>query len=108
MLHYAAIHLGLNFLPKFSKTCLKLPLKKGRNLVFKTDYGLMQDRLWLNAGHKYCKMQGEHSAILSTFIKLRATFVLFIFEWWFYTGFTVPIRSHWYIKSLQKLDDTKR
>ena len=34
----------------------------------------------------------EHSAILSTFIKLPfvfKTFVLSIFEWPFYTGFTV-------------------
>ena len=34
----------------------------------------------------------EHSAILSTFIKLPFVikiFVLFIFEWPFYTGFTV-------------------
>ena len=30
-----------------------------------------QDRLSLNAGQKYCRMlQGEHSAILSTCIKL--------------------------------------
>ena len=30
-----------------------------------------QDRLSLYAGHKYCrKLQGEHSTILSTFIKL--------------------------------------
>ena len=36
--------------------------------------------------------QGEHSAILSTFIKLPFVikiFALFIFEWSFYTGFTV-------------------
>ena len=35
---------------------------------------------------------GEHSAILSTFIKLAFAikiFVLSIFEWPFYTGFTV-------------------
>ena len=35
---------------------------------------------------------GEHSAILSTFIKLPfviKTFVLSMFEWPFYTGFTV-------------------
>ena len=34
----------------------------------------------------------EHSAILSTFIKLSVaikTFILSIFEWPFYTGFTV-------------------
>ena len=37
-------------------------------------------------------LQGEHSAILSTFIKLPFVikiFVLSIFEWPFYTGFTV-------------------
>ena len=37
-------------------------------------------------------LQREHSAILSTFIKLRFVieiFVLSIFEWPFYTGFTV-------------------
>ena len=40
------------------KTCLKWPLKK-------------EDQLFLNGGQKYCRMlQGEHSAILSTLIKL--------------------------------------
>ena len=37
-------------------------------------------------------LQGEHSAILLTFIKLPFViniFVLSIFEWQFYTGFTV-------------------
>ena len=37
-------------------------------------------------------LQGEHSAICSTFIKLPFVikiFVLSIFEWLFYTGFTV-------------------
>ena len=37
-------------------------------------------------------LQGEHSAILLTFIKLpfvTKIFVLSIFEWSFYTGFTV-------------------
>ena len=60
----------------------------------------------LNAGQKYCRMlQGEHSAILSTFIKLSFVikiFVLSIFKWPFYTGFTVlikfQIRLHiWYV-----------
>ena len=54
----------------------------------------LQDQLSLNAGQKYCRMlQGEHSAILSTFIKLRfvfKTFVLSIFEWPLKTGFTLP------------------
>ena len=38
-------------------------------------------------------LQGEHSAIPLTFIKLPFVikiFVLSIFEWLFYTGFTVP------------------
>ena len=50
-------------------------------------------QLSLYAGQKYCRMlQGEHSAIFSTFIKLTIVikiFVLSIFEWPFYTGFTV-------------------
>ena len=54
-----------------------------------------KDQLSLNAGQKYCKMlQEKHSAILSTVIKLPfviKTFVLSIFEWLFYTGFTVPL-----------------
>ena len=39
-------------------------------------------------------LQGEHSAILSTFIKLPFVikiFVLSIFEWPLYTGFTVEV-----------------
>ena len=49
-------------------------------------------------------LKGEHSAILSTFIKLPFVieiFVLSIFEWPFYTGFTVDVflfhskRRHW-------------
>ena len=39
-------------------------------------------------------LQGEHSAILSIFIKLpfvNKIFVLSIFEWPFYTGFTVHV-----------------
>ena len=53
-----------------------------------------QDLLSLNAGQNYCRMlQGEHSAILSTFIKLPFVikiFVLSIFEWLIKTGFSVP------------------
>ena len=50
-----------------------------RKLVFKTNYSFMQVRR-------------EHSAIILTFIKLPFVikiFVLCIFEWRFYTGFTV-------------------
>ena len=51
-----------------------------------------QDQLSLNAGQKYCKMlQGEHSALLLTFITLPFVikiFVLSIFEWPLKTGLT--------------------
>ena len=70
----------------YSKTCLKRSLKKKTNIGF-------QGQLSLNAGQKYCRMlQGEHSAILSTFIELlfvSKIFVLSIFEWPLKTGFTV-------------------
>ena len=70
----------------YSKTCVKLPLSKRPKIGF-------QDQLSLNAGQNYCRMLPfEHSAILSTFIKLPFVikiFVLSIFEWLFYTGFTV-------------------
>ena len=49
---------------KYSRTCLNRPLKKETKIGF-------QDRILLNAVQKCCRMlQGEHSAILSTFIKL--------------------------------------
>ena len=55
----------------YSKTGVKRPLSKRQKLGF-------QYQLSLNVGHTYCRMlQGEHSAILSTFIKL--TFVIKIF-----------------------------
>ena len=70
----------------YSKTCQKRPLKKKTKIGF-------QDRLLLNTGQKYCRMlQGEHSAILLTFIRLPFVikiFVLSIFEWLPKTGFTV-------------------
>ena len=72
----------------YSKTCLKQPLKKKTKIGF-------QDRLSLNAGQKYCRMVPlEHSAILSTFIKLPFVInivVLSIFEWPLKTGFTLII-----------------
>ena len=85
---------------QYSKTCVKLTLSKRLKIGF-------QDQLLLNASQKHCRMlqgehsrmlQGEHSAILSTFIKLpfviKQIFVLSIFEWPFYTGFTVPYFIH--------------
>ena len=69
----------------YSKTCVKRPLSKRPKIG-------TQDQLSLNAGEKYCRMlKGEHSAILLTFIKLPFVikiFILSIFEWPFYTGFT--------------------
>ena len=89
----------------YSKICVKRPLSKIQKIGF-------QDQLSLKAGQKCCRMlQGEHSAILSTFIKLPfdiKTFVTSIFEWPFYTSFTVILpwkrvylhpRSDW--RSLQ-------
>ena len=50
-------------------------------------------KVQLNEGQMYCRMlQWEHSAILSTYIKISLVitiFILSIFEWSFYTGFTV-------------------
>ena len=69
---------------KYSKTCLKQPLNRRPKIGF-------QDRLSLNAGQKYCRMlQGEHSAILSTFMNLpfvNKILVLSIFGWLLKTGF---------------------
>ena len=83
---------------KYSKPCLKQPLSKRPKLGFR-------DQLLLNAGGKYCRMllqvkskcrilQKEHSAILSTFIKLPFVikiFILSIFECPLKTGFADKI-----------------
>ena len=74
--------------------CLFLSGRFTHVLLIKLSVGCAgQDQLSLNAGQKYCRMlQVEHSAILSTFIKLPTVikiFVLSIFKWPFYTGFTV-------------------
>ena len=72
----------------YSKACVKRLLSKRPIIGF-------QDHVLLNAGLKYCRMlQGEHSALLSTFIKLpfvTKIFVLSIFEQPFYTCFTVHL-----------------
>ena len=103
-----------NRVSHYSKTCVKRPLSKGPKIGF-------QDQLSLNAGQKYCRMlQGEHSAILSTFIKLSFVikiFALSIFEWSFYTGFTVlsigPVHflfkgCWWYFSFLFKFEQNIR
>ena len=74
-----------------SKTCVKQPLSKRLEIVSQDQLSLNHGEV--NAGQNYCRMlQGEHSATLSTFIQLpfaSKIFVLSIFEWSFYTGFTV-------------------
>ena len=74
----------------YSKTCVKRPLSKRPKIGF-------QDHLLLNAGQKYCRMlQGEHFAVLLSFINLPFVikiFVLSFFEWPFYTGYTVSIND---------------
>ena len=61
------------------------------------------DRLSFNVCQKYCRMlKREHSAILSTFIKLPVvikTFVLSIFDGPFYTGFTVPFLTSYIVRT---------
>ena len=72
-----------------STTCIKRPLSKRPKIGF-------HNQLLLNLGQKYCRVLPlEHSAILSTFIKLVIVtniFVLSIYEWSFYTGFSVQAK----------------
>ena len=84
----------------YSKTYAKQPLSKIPQIGF-------QDQISLIA-------EGEHFAILSTFIKLPFVikiFILSIFEWLFYTGFTVyliptcPLRGKPLILSAQICTD---
>ena len=86
------------FIQDTVKPVKKRPLSKKRPKIG------FQDQLSLNAGQKYCKMlQGEHSDILLTFIKLPFVikiFVLSIFEWPFYAGFTVLVNRVKLIKEL--------
>ena len=72
----------------YSKTCVKRPLSKRPKIGFQYQLSLIE-------GQKYCRMfQGEHFETLLTFIKLPfiiKIYVLSIFEWPIYTGFTVTI-----------------
>ena len=86
---YIVFHF-LNFIFDYSKTHLKRPLKKktknwfSRPIIAECRSKVLQNALM------------EHSAILSTFIKLPfvfKTFVLSFFEWLFKTGFTVIVNS---------------
>ena len=74
----------------YNKTFVKGPHSKRAKIGF-------QDQLSLNAGQMNCRMlQGEHSTILMTYIKLpfvMKIFVLSIFESPFYTGFPIYKRN---------------
>ena len=66
--------LDIHSITYYSKTCVKRPLSKRPQIVFSKTLSLI-------ASKKYCRMlQGEHSGILSTFIKLlfRSLICLFL------------------------------
>ena len=71
---------------QYSKTCVKRPLSKRPKIGFKTNYCLMQVK---SIAECYKRNILQY---VSTFSKLPFVikiFVLSIFEWPFYTGFTV-------------------
>ena len=63
----------------YSKTCLKQAAtqKEDQKLFFKTDYHLMQVKSTAECSKNASR---EHSAILSTFIKLPFVFKTFVFS----------------------------
>ena len=92
------IGFDLHILP-YSKTCVKQPFSKSSKIGF-------QDQLWLNAGQKYCRMLQRAFFNTLTFITLPFVikiFVMSIFEWPFYTGFTVPCFFFQVMKALTRL-----
>ena len=66
-----------------------------KTAFLKKTINVFQDQLSLNAGQNYCrKLQWDHSAILSTFIKLPHVimiFILSIFERPFFADFAVHV-----------------
>ena len=81
---------------KYNKTCVKRPLSKISQIG-------LEDHISLNAGQRYCRMlQEEHSAILSTFIKL--SFVIGIFVLTLLSGrFTQVLLYQQQVDALQLL-----
>ena len=85
----------------YSKTLSSHPTEdqEDQKLVFKTDYCLMQVK----------STPREHSAILSTFIKLPFVFKIFvlsIFEWRLKTGFTVTVITSGFLFGLEYNEGT--
>ena len=95
----------------YNKTCLKWPLSK------RPQIGL-QSKLSLNAGQKDCRMLPlEHSAILSTFIKLpfviKSLFCLFLSGRFtqvllYCKEYFFMLRFLFYFFSLQQLDKKQK
>ena len=73
LIRLGALSTGNDYLLELSTVKpVKRPLSKRPQIDFK-------DQLWLNAGQKYCRMlQGEHSVILSTFLKLPFAIQIFV------------------------------
>ena len=79
----------VNIIWIYSKTCLKRPLSKRPNLVFKTDYRLMQVKSIAECS-KGSILQ-SFGPSLSYHLALRPLFCLF-FEWPLKTGFTIILK----------------
>ena len=71
---------------KYSKTCVKRPLSRRPEMVFKTDYHLMQVKSIAECSKGSILQYFRPSLMYQLSFK---TFVLIIFEWLFNTGFTV-------------------
>ena len=77
---------------------MTLQVNLSKMVTFKKEPNIcFQYQLSLSAGQKYCRMhRGEHSAVLSTIIKLpfvNKIPILSIFEWPLGTGFTIFVRE---------------
>ena len=86
----------LHFVYTYNKTCVKWPLSKRPKIGF-------QDQLSLNAVQKYCRMlPSEHSAILSTCIKLPICHqdLRFVFFW-------VAVLHRFYFTYLNRVKETE-
>ena len=78
-----------------SKICVKRPLSKSPIMAFKTDYRLIQ-----------VKSIAECSGALNKLPFVIKTYVLSIFEWQFYTGFTVLYVTYESKSSVLKKSET--
>ena len=81
---------GLDLSSIFSKSCVKRHSQKDQNLVFKTNYRLMQVKSIAECSKGRSILQYFRPSL--SYQLLLRSFCLF-FEWPFYTGFTVPSSS---------------